>query len=211
MEEIVIGFDFECPGGIPAINGFTQLGAVACELISGKEVGRLNYYARMTWHSWEDRCVKEFWEKNPEAYERNLRECTASPYSHSQIVNIFMLWVKSFAKNDRKVSLISDNMLYDGALIRYYSDSDVLYVLGHYSGWYDVTSFYYGMGALHKGLLAGEDLRKESSKQLALEALGETNFPESNNQHTHDAEDDARAMVEKWIFVNKKLRELIKK
>ena len=74
MEEIVIGFDFECAGGIPAKHGFTQLGASAHELKTGKKIAGFNEYANMKDLEWEERCVKEFWEKNPDRYAETLKK-----------------------------------------------------------------------------------------------------------------------------------------
>ncbi len=42
MEELVVSIDFEAPGGIPAENGFTQLGASIHRARGGEKIAGFN-------------------------------------------------------------------------------------------------------------------------------------------------------------------------
>ena len=209
MEEIVIGFDFECAGGIPEKHGFTQLGASAHELKTAKKISGFNMYASMKGLEWEEQCVKEFWEKNPERYQETLKKTSESKFSQYQVVLFFIGWVRDIAR-DRKCVLISDNMIYDGGLLKYYSKIDIMYLLGRRTVYFETSSVYYGMYALNKRAVLDQDSDHLSSKKIALEAINDMNgrfakYPETKVTHDHHPENDAENMVNKWIFIQNNL------
>lgn len=209
MSEIVIGFDFECAGGIPRENGFTQLGASAHELDTGIKIGGFNEYANMTKLEWEERCVKEFWEKNPERYAETLQETTRAPLTCEQVVAKFIEWAREIAKG-RKCIFLSDNMIYDGGLLKYYSGVDVMYLLGEWTVYFETSSYYYGLYSMHKRARITQDSDHLSSKNIALDAVNAIKspaltWPESKVNHDHHPENDAENMVMKWIFIQNNL------
>ena len=209
MSEIVIGFDFECAGGIPIKHGFTQLGASAHELDTGKKIGGFNEYASMVGLEWEERCVKEFWEKNPERYAETLEKTMNATLTCAQVVEKFIEWVREMAK-DRKCIIVSDNMIYDGGLLKYYSGIDVMYLLGEWTVYFETASYYYGLHSMHKRARITEDSDHLNSKQIALDAVNATKsepltWPESKVNHDHHPENDAENMVMKWIFIQNNL------
>ena len=207
LEEIVIGFDFECAGGIPNDNGFTQLGASAHELKTGKKIAGFNEYASMKGYVWEERCVKEFWEKNPERYAETLKKTADSKHTCAEVVAMFIEWAREVSKG-RKCVIISDNMIYDGSLVKYYSGVDVIYLLGNgYTCFFETASVYFGMYANHKRQKLDFDSKDGlSSKQLALDAINanrevKLEYPTNGVKHDHRPENDAENMVNKWCFI----------
>ncbi len=205
MEEIVIGFDFECAGGVPSKHGFTQLGASAHELQSGKKIAGFNEYANMTGLEWEERCVKEFWEKNPERYAETLEKTNSAVLTCGEVVAMFVVWARAVS-HGRKCVVISDNMIYDGGLLKHYSGVDVMYLLGRRTVYFETASVYYGMYAQHKNARLDQDADDLSSKEIALGAINATRqeklaYPKSGVNHDHHPENDAENMVTKWIFI----------
>lgn len=199
-EEIVIGFDFECAGGVPSENGFTQLGASVHERSNSNKIGGFNEYANMKDYFWETRCVTEFWEKNPERYADTLTRTSSSTMTCKQVIDKFIVWIREVSK-DRKAVVLSDNMIYDGGLLKYYSGVDIMYLLGRRTVYFETSSVYYGMYALSKRMILNQDSDDLSSKKIALEAIGKDKYPASSCSHDHHPENDAQAMVEKWIFI----------
>lgn len=207
MEEIVIGFDFECAGGIPAKHGFTQLGASAHELKTGKKIAGFNEYANMKDLEWEERCVKEFWEKNPDRYAETLKKTQNAKLSCREVVAKFIEWARDVSSG-RKCVIISDNMIYDGGILKYYSGVDVMYLLGRRTVYFETASVYYGMYAIHRQGQLNQDSDDLSSKKIALEAIDRSRnlkWPESKVKHDHHPENDAEDMVNKWIYIQNNL------
>lgn len=205
--EIVIGFDFECAGGIPAKHGFTQLGASAHELKTGTKIAGFNMYANMNGLEWEERCVNEFWSQpnNQKRYKETLENVQQASLTCKEVVDAFVTWAREISK-DRKCVVISDNMIYDGGLLKYYSNVDVMYLLGRRTVYFETASVYYGMYMMHEGHQLNEDVDNLSSKQLALDAtsfaINKTlTWPKSDVTHDHHPEHDAENMVLKWIFI----------
>lgn len=210
MADIVIGFDFECAGGVPAINGFTQMGASAHLLSTGEKIAGFNEYASMEGLEWEERCVKEFWKKNPERYADTLEKTKKSTLTCSQVVDAFIEWARGVSKF-RKCVFVSDNMIYDGGLLRYYAKTDIMYLLGRYTVFLETSSVYYGMHASAKRAKLCQDSDELSSKKVALDVVrtlknDETlEYPKIEVSHDHNPENDAEVMVRKWIFIQNNL------
>lgn len=210
MAEIVIGFDFECAGGVPALNGFTQMGASAHLLSTGEKIAGFNEYAKMEGLEWEERCVKEFWEKNPERYAETLEKTKNAKMTCSEVVEAFIDWAKGVSKF-RQCVFVSDNMIFDGGLLKYYAKRDVMYILGRYTVFYETSSVYNGMHSLRKRARLDQASGDLSSKKVALEAVRELvgdeklEYPETEAKHDHNPENDAEAMVRKWVFIQNSL------
>ena len=125
--------------------------------------------------------------------------------SNKDVVNMFVQWIRTIATG-RKCVVISDNMIYDGGLLKYYSDVDVIYLLGGYTVYFETSSVYYGMSCLNKRTKLCYDTRDESSKKLALEAVNankttKVEFPSDGVKHDHHPENDAENMANKWCFI----------
>lgn len=206
MAEIVIAFDFECAGGVPSKHGFTQLGASAHVLATGEKLGGFNEYASMQGYVWEERCVEEFWKKQPERYAETLAATAAATNSCHAVVRLFVEWARGISKG-RKCSMLSDKMIYDGGVLKYFADVDVIYLLGAWTVYYDIGSLYYGMGAKHADKRVRCATDDSSAKQAALEAVGKEAFPASEVAHDHHPEHDAEAMARKWVFIQQSLGE----
>jgi hypothetical protein len=204
----VIALDFEAAGGIPRLHGFTQLGGVIVRVKDGVVLSRFNEYACMIGYEWEERCVKEFWEKHPERFEETKKRTnevtTRSPY---QVVALFFDWVRENTKEFKDdVHFISDNVAFDVAILRYFSNEDILYVLGKYTDHVDVSNFYMGMSMKPVTI----KLMDESSKGLALESINKNKRvklekPKFEVSKDHNPVNDAEAMALYWCFIQKNL------
>lgn len=203
-EEVVLAFDFECAGGVAQKNGFTQLGASVHELSTGKKLAGFNEYANMMGYEWEDRCVKEFWEKHPERYKDTLEKVESAPLTCEEVVEKFVRWARETCAN-RKCVILSDNMIYDGGLLKHFAKVDVLYLLGRRSVYFETSSVYYGMHMMHKRARIDESSDDLSSKEIALDAVRafnkDANWPEHGPSHDHNPENDAENMARKWIYI----------
>jgi len=115
--EYVIGIDFEAAGGNPRINAFTQVGAVILNMKTGEIVDTFNAYSSMEGFEWDKRCVTEFWEKNPELYEKTKTETSQalSPYS---VIQKLLTWIKNQNIDLKATYFISDNVAFDIALLK---------------------------------------------------------------------------------------------
>jgi hypothetical protein len=202
MEEIVIGFDFECAGGVPQKHGFTQLGASAHVLSTGEKISGFNQYASMDGFEWEDRCLREFWLKNPVRYKETLLGTTSAQETCWEVVALFNSWVRQVSAG-RKCTMISDNMIYDGGLLKFFSTEDIMYLHGDMTVFFDTGSVYYGMQALHTGTGLSWATDQGSSKQGALKAVGAPGFPIFDVKHDHHPQNDAETMVRRWIYIQR--------
>ena len=211
----VVAIDFECAGGIPSKNGFTQLGAVIMEVSDEcKVVSSFNSYSSMILYQWDERCVKEFWEKHPVRFAETKLEVynPATPQPHV-VVNNFMKWVKQETKDFKdSVYLISDNVAFDVGTLKYFSsEHEILYMFGPYQEVVDVSSAYIGMSLFP----VDKNLMNRSSKEVALEAINERlvqklnapNFPKSELHHPVD---DAKEIASHWCWFQMQLKRLRK-
>ena len=214
--EIVIGFDFECPGGIATKNGFTQLGASVHLLATGEKIASFNEYTNMEGFEWDQACIKRFWNNNIDQFEQTKKNIAASKLTCEQVIERFVTWVKmhAFGKN---VVMISDSQLFDGGLLRHFMKNvEAMYLTGSYTTFVDVSSYYYGMAAARLGLPFTKNTDNESSLVLALKAVNsmrppgkpEIFFPKREIVHDHNAEHDAEIMVINWITIQTALCEM---
>lgn len=211
--EIVVGFDFECAGGIPSKHGFTQLGASAHLFKTEEKIAEFNQYSNMKGYEWEERCVEEFWKKNPERYEETLDSTDIAMHSCHEVVANFVDWIRDLAK-DRTCVVVSDNMIYDGGALKYFADVDVIYLLGkgRYTPCYETSSVYYGIYSAIMNKPLCYETRNMSSKTAVLQALSmklgkPVEWPKMDVKHDHHPANDAETMVRQWMFVQKSLNQ----
>jgi hypothetical protein len=203
-----IAVDFEAPGGITPVHGFTQLGAALIDIKQGKVLADFNKYANMTGFTWEERCLKEFWLRPDmkSKYENTIEQCAQSTKNPYEVVDSFILWAKQCMLEHNiephEIYLISDNAAFDLGILRCFSrNQDIMYMFGDgiYRETVDVSSFYQGLGV--------EVNLDASAKKLGLKGLnagrGEGNqlaLPKFDVEHDHDAVNDAKTMGLFWSF-----------
>jgi hypothetical protein len=199
----VIAFDFEAGGGVPFENGFTQLGAVLFNMNTGKVEDSFNMYASMRGFDWEDRCVKEFWEKFPERYKETMEKCVESRHSPEGVVDAFNDWCKNhFAKLKNDVYLITDCATFDSGILKAFSNDDTLYYPGFPRDIVDTGVAYLGMCRLP----FSTELVDGSAFKTCVKVLGITKPFTPSVFHDHHPVNDATVIAEKWFYVNSFLR-----
>lgn len=208
----VVAIDFECAGGVPSKHAFTQLGAVLVLLSDPpKVVARFNEYTNMkredgTDFEWEERCVEEFWSNNPKRFEETKRKIAESKSTPSQVINdLFIPWLDDVTKRIFDVYVVTDNAAFDAGILKFFSERDTMYLLRtpYAREFVDVSSAYAGST---RRRVTAKMLDTESSKKMALEAIGEDRFPAFGVSQDHDAVNDAENIALRWAFVQSKLR-----
>jgi DNA polymerase III epsilon subunit-like protein len=204
----VIGFDFEAAGGIPALHGFTQLGAVLVDMDTDKVMGEFNMFSSMKNLVWEKRCVEEFWEKNPEKYKETLKGTSEAKMGPYEVVDAFVQWVQRVSKGLKDVYLLTDNAAFDAAILRFYSiKQDILYIFGSYRPIVESSRFYSGLA---RKPVTTESLW-ESSKDNALKGMRADGlkvppFPIHSVEHDHNPVNDALVMALNWSHMQRSLK-----
>lgn len=201
MSEYVLAIDFECAGGIPRLNGFTQMGAVVLDAETGKKIAGFNMYSNMVGYEWEGCCLREFWSRNPERWEETKAGIAKSSLSCTEVVAVFVAWVRGVCEG-HPTHVVSDNTPFDIGILKYFADVDIIYLFGYMTLYIDLPSAYLAMHAMrnHYLITATEDL---STKRVALAAIAGPEVPcfVSSVKHDHNPENDAHAMAERWVFV----------
>lgn len=205
MNPIYFGIDFECAGGVPALHAFTQFGAVAYDSVTEKKIDGFNMYANMNGYTWEERCLKEFWEKNQTRYKETIIKTGAAKETPYEVVDLFIKWLRKTC-NGRKCVIFSDNMIYDGGLLKYFSNVDIMYLAGEYTTYCETSSVYEGMYAMRTDKPVTYESLQDSSKKHGLEAVDESKFPDNDVTHDHNPENDASVMMENWFFIQNGLK-----
>jgi hypothetical protein len=147
---------------------------------------------------WEPRCVKEFWEKNPELFEKTKNSVKNAG---TDGVERMLEWIeRNKDPNPANNLLITDNAAFDfvffSELIAPYKRS-LLYLFGEYETQpLDVGCYY--LGLLKRNIITGGTWNKNSVFD------GCPNFVKLLNLTPHDAGHDAINIGLKFIFVTKK-------
>ena len=201
----VIAFDFETAGGCIQKNGFVRLGAVAFDVKNGTVLTEFDGWTSMEGYEWEERCLNEFWKKkeNESMYEEALKMTEKSVYTPYQVVDNFVHWVKIIAATvgHDDIILISDNVAFDGALLRAFASIDIMYIFGSYRDMVDVSNVYYGISRK----MVGTKLLDTSSFGGALQSLGISEQPTFDVVHDHNPVNYATLIAKKWAYVMKLL------
>lgn len=209
----VVAIDFECAGGVPSVNGFTQLGAVLMRVSDSTKLAEFNRYASMQGYEWEKRCVDEFWSR-PELTKRfketkdETEACTSSPH---QVIEEFWDWIGTVCAGLEDVYIITDNCGFDGGILKHFSKRDTLYAFGGMRDIIDVSAVYMGMSRLP----VDSKLIDMSSKKLAIQALNSmqkeaTPMPDFSDRvsHDHHPVNDAEVMALYWCFFQNEMKKL---
>lgn len=201
----VIAFDFETAGGCIQKNGFVRLGAVVLDVRTGTVLTEFDEWTSMKGYEWEERCLNEFWKKkgNESMYEEAIKMTEQSTNTPYQVVDNFVNWAKIVAATvgHDDIILISDNVAFDGALLRAFSSIDVMYLFGSYRDIVDVSNVYYGISQK----IVGTKLLDTSSFEGALKTLGVSKQPTFDVVHDHNPVNDAKLIAKKWAYVLKLL------
>jgi hypothetical protein len=171
MCEIVIGFCFEHIGCAQSENEFTQLGASAHELESGKKIAGFNMYATMKDLNW-------------------IR-------SGKGVIDFFVKWARKVSK-DRHCVIISNNMIFDGRLLKFYSNVDVIYILGRNTLYYEFGYVYMGVNMHKKKKCLDQEYTDISHNKSLSHKTEKGIFPKTD---VYNTEKDAEYMVTQWIYV----------
>ncbi len=103
---LIVAIDFECAGACPKLHFATQFAAVCFD--TAKYDGERDpaefvvstfssYVAKPEGRVWEERCVREFWQKHPMVYAKTLLEIETAP-SLEKVGTDFVEWVKTLPK-----------------------------------------------------------------------------------------------------------------
>jgi hypothetical protein len=212
----VVAFDFESFGPIPNKHGFTQLGAIVMRLSDRTILATFNEYATNGdgMYQPDERCMREFWAKNPKRLEETVDQIVKSNLSPHDVIDRFLNWVEENTRDLQDVYFLTDNAAYDVALLKHFAKQDILYLFGGtYREVVDVSGFYLGLS----GYPVNSEVLNLNGKKLALQGLNfrrclsglpPVEFPQFQVQHTHEPSDDATLMACYWSFFQNELRKL---
>lgn len=210
----VIAYDFEAAGGVPSVNGFTRLGAALLNLETGEVVSTFDEYASMRKYDWNSACCVRFWDKHRELYKETLKKTAESKSSPYEVVEHFLTWVEEVSKPFLSdIYLISDNLGFDGGLLKAFCKRDVLYIFGEYREMVDVSSAYIGMAHC----LVDTKAVNDSAKALALNGLNkhwklscpeamDIKYPSVGVIGDHNPVNDSIAMALYWHEFHKRIK-----
>lgn len=206
---LVVGIDFECPGGIISIDGFTQMSATIHDENRGTLIASFSMYARIDEYDWDERCVREFWSKSPERRAETIAKCKASVCTCEEVVAIFVQWVQENTAGHHAY-MITDNAAYDAALLRYYAKVDVMYLFPTPNGEpmyrriQDIHCFYRGVAAFSQREVVLDGTNIKGAKTAVLEALRLPTLPDWGV--AHDPSNDCAKMVHDFCHIRNLLR-----
>lgn len=191
----ILGLDVEASGQGLKTNFMTQLGGALVDPNTMEKIAGFNeYLPQPEGTTWEERCVVEFWEKNPERYEET-KKGVANAKPIEEVMQRFKDWAKEVSKI-KKTFIVFDTPGFDQAWIDYYlGDMSCLYLTGSYEQPIDISSYMSGAG---KGAFDGSS-KKDFSKAIGKE------FPKWNVSHDHHPENDATVIALNACFVMKEL------
>ncbi len=211
----VVSFDFESVGGVPAVNGFTQLAAACVRLSDSAVVRTFDAYANMDGYVSEKRCMDEFWSKFPKLYDAMMRKCAESKLGPHDVVSSFVQWLQQLqADGITEFYLVTDNATYDSGLLKFFSKVDTMYLQGVCRDIVDVSCVYLGIcrkfldlsavdGSTKKAvLIAINDMRRSKGQP---ELIREPDWPTT---HDHNAVNDAVVIACRYAWVMREVSAL---
>lgn len=203
MVQLVLAVDFEGAGGVISKHGITRVGASLHDLDTGKKLAGFNSYVNRKGYEWEERCVEEFWKKNPKLYKETLEETEKATMSPYEVIAEFIEWAQQKV-GDNDCYLISDNVAYDIALLRYFSTIDIMYIFGKYQSVRDISSAYVGMAMLQEKVKCTSQTSGKRMKALTY-LTDKKDFPDFGVTHDHNPENDAATMAYQWCYIQNEL------
>lgn len=144
---------------------------------------------------WEDRCVEQFWKKNPELYRSTLEGIEKAS---DNVMKRFIDWIDLYKNPDATQNLlITDNSAFDfvclAPLVAPYRS--LLYLFGEYEQTpVDVCSYY--LGRLKRNIPATNTWKSRSAYD------GAPNFKDILSLTSHNAGDDAKIIGLNFLWVN---------
>ena len=207
---LLFWIDYECAGGVPSLHGFTQVGVKVFDIDARRPLDiTFSMYSNMKGYTWEQRCVTEFWEQNPDRYAQTKDAVANAPFTCSEVTNNELIpWMQAVAHGHKSI-LCSDNVAYDIGILKFFSTIDIMYIFGEYTSILDVNCMYLGMYLFSSGeLLSAELLDKITVRKEALRAARahrglepSIGFPDFGVSHDHHPENDAETMGYRWAHV----------
>lgn len=208
VPKFTLGVDVEASGMGLRTNFCAQVGLGLVDVESGEELARFStYVAQPPGTTWEERCVREFWEKHPDQWERVKRGIATAPP-----VGEVALAIKDFFRmrvvdpvNTRVVSDTPgfdlawiDTILGDTSYLYWFTDPQT--GLPMYQDVLDVGSWYLGLARVCDPAASalGESRR----------ALGVKEEPDLGVEHDHDAANDAVHIAKRAAWAFRRAREL---
>lgn len=213
----VIAIDFECPGGVPSKNAFTEVGAVLVRVSDSKIIAKFSSFSSMKGYEWEKRCVDDFWSKFPVRYaetiENTSKEGLLGPY---EVVSNLLKWIKEVTADEeirKSVYVISDNGPYDLALTRTFSDVDIHYLFGEYRSLIDVGMFYHGtsmkpMTVERLDTSSKDAILSSINAEYVKRGLPTIDKPVLPVKHSHHPVEDAACIALTWAYYQNHLQKL---
>jgi len=196
----LLACDVEASGMGVRENSLIQIGFCLVRVSDGTIVSRFSSYVQQPPNTkWEERCVREFWEKHPDQFERAKQGVSKAPPA-DEVARNLLEWVRTNVTDITTTRLITDTAGFDLAWLDWLlGDRSHLYLFEHdgvpvKTDVLDVGSWYLGLG--------GEMDPEASSKKAVLRALGKDAFPDFGVVHDHDAANDAAliALRAAWVM-----------
>jgi hypothetical protein len=202
----IFSVDLERSGQSVSKHFTTQIGVVCFEstLFDENDPGKCiistfsEYLPQPENTCWEERCVREFWEMNPELYQRNKNGVAQAK---SDVMERFVKWIDEHKDLDPTENLlITDNSAFDyvclAPLLAPYRS--LLYLFGYYEQTpLDVTSYYLG--------LQQRNIPDTHTWGARSSCGGAPKFSEMLNLTQHDAGSDATMIGLNYLWVTNNL------
>lgn len=190
-EDLFISVDIETDGPIPGVNSMLSIGAAAVHNYEITDTFSVNL-EQMEGAVMDPVTKREFWDKNPEAWEA-CRKNTEHP---AVGMNKFSNWVKSLEKKHGKRA----------TFVGYPAGFDFTFVYWYFMKFMDSSPF--SFSALDMKTLAMALLHQPYSKKHSYRSTTKRRFPKrwfSKRPHTHIAIDDAMEQADLFISMLKDL------
>jgi len=194
-----LGLDVETSGQSLRHNFMIQIGLSLINTETYEVINKFSsYISQPNGTVWEERCVKEFWSKYPDQWERAKNGIKNAP-DEIEVSKQIMEFIGKCPQND--ICLVVDTPGFDISwfdLLISHQDKSHLYIFNDkYNDAIEVSSWYLGTGFVCDP--------NASSKKTILNTIQEKEFPKWSVVHDHNAANDATVMVLNlaWIMRQK--------